>query len=215
VSEDIAADVRDTLPLPISMIPNGVDVDGMRWTGERDAIIVMGGIGPWKGEATALRAWAALERSTRGTTTLDIIGVQPLERRQALLALGAELGVAESVSVRGVISRNEFLRAVADGRAAVSCSEFESFGLPVAEALMMGAPVICSSLPAHVELLTRASAGTCFRAGDAHALADHLRRLLSGHTPPRCEVPPSGWTWEARAREHVDAFLRYGPYVRH
>jgi glycosyltransferase involved in cell wall biosynthesis len=215
VSEDIAEDVRRSLPLPVSMIPNGVDVGGVRWSGERDAVIVMGGIGPWKGEEIAVRAWGALEKAARGATLLEVIGVEPLERRHSLLALGAQLGVADSVRVRGVIGRHEFLSAVAEGRGAVSCSEFESFGLPVAEALMIGAPVICSDLPAHVELLARASAGASFRVGDPDALADRLRRLLSGDVPPRCMTPPGGWSWDHRAREHVDAFLEHGPHVRH
>jgi glycosyltransferase involved in cell wall biosynthesis len=215
VSQDIADDVRRSLPLPVSMIPNGVDVGGVRWKGERDAVIVMGGIGPWKGEELAVRAWSTLERAARGATVLEVIGIEPFERRQSLLALGTHLGVSDSVRVRGVIGRHEFLSAVAEGRAAVSCSEFESFGLPVAEALMMGAPVICSDLPAHVELLARASAGVTFRVADSCALAHHLRRLLSGDVPPRCNVPPQGWGWNERASQHVDAFLKYGPHVRH
>lgn len=214
VSEDIASDVRRSLPLPVATIPNGVDVGGVRWSGGRDALVVMGGIGPWKGEEVAVRAWGALERTARGDAVLEVIGVEPPARRESLLSLGAQLGVSDSVSVRGVIGRDAFLRAVAEARAAISCSEFESFGLPVAEALLMGAPVICSDLPAHLELLGRASAGASFRAGDPHALAERLRELLGGNSPPRCEVPPRGWSWLDRARQHVDAFLEYGPHVR-
>jgi glycosyltransferase involved in cell wall biosynthesis len=215
VSEDIADDVRRSLPLPVSVIPNGVDVDGVWWNGERDAVIVMGGIGPWKGEQLAIRAWSTLGRVTRGATLLDVIGVEPLERRQSLYALAAQLEVADSVRVRGVIGRHEFLRAVAEGQAAVSCSEFESFGLPVAEALMMGAPVFCSDLPAHAELLARASAGAAFRVGDCEALAVLLRKLLSGEAPSRRLTAPDGWTWNHRARQHVDAFLEHVSHVRH
>ena len=209
VSEDIANDVRRTLPLPVAIIPNGVDVGDVRWSGKRDVIVVMGGIGPWKGEDVAIRAWGALGEASRGSTRLHVIGVEDPGRRDSLLALASQLDVSESVSVRGLVGRGQFLEMVADARAAVSCSEFESFGLPVAEALLMGAPVICSDLPAHLELLERASAGVSFRVGDQPALASRLRALLSGDIPARCAAPLEGWSWRDRARQHVDAFLQH------
>ena len=215
VSEDIAREVRSALPLPVVMIPNGVDVDGVRWTGQRDVVVVMGGIGPWKGEETALRAWASVAGGMRGATRLEILGVEPPDRRKSLEAMARVLGVDTSIAIRGMISREEFLREIATARLAVSCSRFEAFGLPVAEALVMGAPVLCSDLPAHAELVRRAGAGEVVPVDDSPALAAAIARVLAGREPPRLTSPPPGWQWADRARQHVDAFVEHLSNVRH
>ncbi|HEU4566370.1 MAG TPA: glycosyltransferase, partial [Gemmatimonadaceae bacterium] len=126
-----------------------------------------------------------------------------------LAELVTALGVCESVEVHGTIARDEVLRAMAECRLAVSCSSFEAFGLPVGEALAIGAPVAASDIPAHRELLHRAGVGASFRPGDHGALARLLRDALRGDAPPRLAEPPRGWSWRERASEHVDVYLRH------
>ncbi len=50
------------------------------------------------------------------------------------------------------VDEAEKSRLLAHCRAAVQCSRFEGFGLPVLEALAHGAPLVCSDLPAHREI---------------------------------------------------------------
>jgi glycosyltransferase involved in cell wall biosynthesis len=213
VSEDIARDVRAQLPLPVEVIPNGVDVGGLWWSGERSTVLVMGGIGPWKGEETALRAWAAMPNAARKECQMAIVGVAPEDRRQVVTGLARDLRVEETVHVSGILPRAEFLQAIASSRIAVSCSRFESFGLPVAEALAIGAPVICTNLPAHVELVNRAGAGQLVPTDDPRALAMAVERAISGEGPQRLTSAPEGWSWTDRARQHVDAFVRHLPHL--
>jgi glycosyltransferase involved in cell wall biosynthesis len=210
VSSDIRTEVAKRLPIPVVLIPNGIDVPDMRWSGEGDTILVIGGRGSRKGESAAVLAWAGLVRARRtGDTRLEIVGVEPAARRQDLEALAQRLGASATVHVIGTVPREALLRRIAECRLAISCSTFEAFGLPVGEALAMGAPVAATSLPAHRELLDRAGAGIAFPVGDHQTLAAIISSTLEGSPPSRLEALPRGWSWRSRAREHLDAYLRY------
>lgn len=208
VSTEILEEVRSQVCLPSVLIPNGVDVDGHRWLGDGDFVLVMGGIGARKDEATALHAWSKLSRSARDGLSLRIVGVEPIERRRSLEALAASLGLTQDVTVDGGMSRSDFLEGIARARLAISCSRLEAFGLPVAEALAIGTPLICSNIPSHDELLRRASAGRTYESRNAGDLARHIESVLSGDIPPRMTAEPARWTWHARAREHLDAYRK-------
>ncbi|HSJ97731.1 MAG TPA: glycosyltransferase [Myxococcota bacterium] len=166
----------------------------------------MGGHGARKGEDDALRAWALLPARTRRAYRLRIIGVQPEERRDELRRAARRLLGDEPIAIDGGMSREDYLEHLATARLAVSCSRLEAFGLPVAEALVMGAPVLATDLPSHRELLARAGAGKTFAAGDVRALAASIARALNGEPPPRLTSPPIGWSWRDRARQHIDAY---------
>lgn len=209
VSQEIAAEVEAHVASPSRLIPNGVDVGDWRWTGESDSVFVMGGIGGRKDEATAIRAWARTKSRVKGETVLKIGGVEPGSRREALHLLAESLGVAGSVLIAGSMHRDAYLGDIARSRLAVSCSRFEAFGLPVAEAMAMGAPVLASAIPAHLECLARADAGLAFAVGDAEGLGRMIEDALSISGPKRMQQPPSDWSWSSRGRQHVDAYTRY------
>ncbi|MGI9077949.1 MAG: glycosyltransferase [Gemmatimonadaceae bacterium] len=209
-SSQIEQEVTRRVPIPVRMIPNGVDIGSMRWTGGDDMVFVMGGTGARKSEALALRAWASLDFSRAASNTrLEIAGVEPAARRVQLCALTESLGISRSVRITGAISRDDFLERIARCRVAISCSTLEAFGLPVAEALALGAPVLATDIPSHVELIQRAGAGETFPVNDHTALAERLCRTLAGGSPSRLAEPPVGWSWEDRAREHIDAYSLY------
>lgn len=206
VSRAIADDAkRDVRGLPILEIPNGVDVGTARWSGEEDVVYVAGGTGSRKCEETAVHAWARLKHC-RPSTVLEIGGVEPAARRAELQRMANDLHLGDSVVIRGALPREAYLERIARARLTLSCSQLESFGLPVAEALAMGAPVLCSDIPAHRELLARAGVGESFPARDDTALAARLRSVLDGSMPQRLTSPPLGWDWKTRAREHIDAY---------
>ncbi len=206
VSTDIHHEVVRRLDIPIVMIPNGVDVGNARWAGGGDRIIVMGGHGRRKGEDVGLRAWALVAAQLRKGLRLGLIGIEPNERRKELQQLAERLGIGESVNVEGSMPRAEYLERIGESVLTVSCSRMEAFGLPVAESLVMGAPVIASDISSHRELIARAGAGESFPSGDATALARKISAALDGGMPPRLATPPFGWSWRDRARQHVDAY---------
>lgn len=205
VSRDIASHVQADLAREVLVIPNGVDAGEERWTGAGDTVVVLGGIGDRKDEETAVRAWATLPLDVRRSYRLRALGVEPADRRNRLAALASSLGV-DGVHISGTVPREEFLEAIRDAPLAISCSTFEAFGLPVGEALAMGAPLLCTALPAHLELLDRAAGGRAFPLGDGEVLGREIARALGGDPPPRASVDPAAWSWRARAAEHIDAY---------
>jgi len=208
VSATIAREAERRFQLPIEIVPNGVDVEGLRWMGGDSSVVVLGGIGARKDEQTAVKAWSLLRERPKGVT-LTIIGVEPKTRRMSLRLLTRQLGIASSVSLRGTVSRPRYLGHLSKCRLAISCSRLESFGLPVAEALVMGAPLACSNIDAHADLVAGAGGGTLFAPGDAAELAAIIEAGLAGDSPPRASESLEGWDWASRAAQHVDVFQRY------
>ena len=199
---------REVGKLPVIEIPNGVDTNSVRWSGEDDTVYVAGGTGSHKSEETALRAWARLARRPPAGL-LEIGGVEPAGRRADLVRAAQELGLGTTVAIHGALPRDVYLAHIAHARLVVSCSKLESFGLPVAEAIAMGAPVLCSDITAHRELLARGGVGATFPAGDHETLAIRISSALDGDSPRRLTSTPLGWTWNTRASEHIDAYQTY------
>lgn len=208
VSPTIAREAERRFHLPIEIVPNGVDVDGLRWTGRDASVVVLGGIGARKDEQTAVKAWSRLPERPEGVT-LSILGVEPKERRKSIRLLARQLGVANSVTVRGTVTRSRYLGHLSRCRMAISCSRLESFGLPVAEALVMGAPLACSNIEAHADLAASAGGGKLFAPGDSAELAAIIEAALAGDAPVRTSGSLKGWDWASRAAQHVDVFQRY------
>ncbi len=208
VSSDITSEVMARVPLPVRTIPNGVDTQGLRWEGSADRVYVMGGIGTRKNSLTAVSAWAeVMRRGAAGSTMLEIGGCEPAWRRDELRSLAHALGIAHRVRVIGTMPREEYLARSATSRLSVSCSTLEAFGLPVAEALLMGAPVLCSDIPAHGELVRRANAGTLFEARSVASLTHALIESLEGRLPDRVTSPLPDWSWSSRASLHLDTYV--------
>lgn len=210
VSEDMLGEVRRRLRIPSVLIPNGVEVGDAVWEGSGDYVLVMGGTGARKDEGTAVRAWALLRPEIRASARLEVVGVEPAARRLVLQRLVEALGIEGAVTIGGCLPRDDFLARVARARLAISCSTFEAFSLPVAEALVLGAPVVCSDIPVHRELLRRAGRGDLFRTRDPAALARALEAALGAARVPHAPPARDAWSWRARAREHLEAYRRNG-----
>ena len=79
----------------------------------------------------------------------------------SLLAEAEKRGYKDAIVRTGFISENDLLSMIKGACALVFCSLAEGFGLPVAEAMSMGVPVITSTIPVLAEV-----------AGDAALLVD-------------------------------------------
>ena len=135
----------------------------------------MGRLSDEKGVKTLLKAWQIFEQSEQSNnrTILTFIGdgVQRAEYES----------LAEGLNVRfvGKLSHDEVLKELSGAKLLVMPSEWwETFGLVVIEAAMCGTPAVVSDLGALPDLVQDGRCGEVFKAGDAHALAGAIRRLL-------------------------------------
>jgi glycosyltransferase involved in cell wall biosynthesis len=114
--------------------------------GDVKLAVYAGRLLPWKG------GWLAVEALSRPSATgwrLEIYGDGP--ERDALAAQCRRLGVADRVSFRGEVPRDELMKVLATADALLFPSLHDSAGWIVAEAIGIGCPVVClaASGPGH------------------------------------------------------------------
>jgi glycosyltransferase involved in cell wall biosynthesis len=93
--------------------------------------------------------------------------------------LAAELGIQSRVSLLGRVTRDELVRLYNEHQILVSPSLYEGFGLPAAEAMACGTPVIATTAGAFPEVIEDGVSGLLTNPGDADALAREIEALLA------------------------------------
>ena len=141
-------------------------------------LLAVGALRSYKGLETLIEALGRL--AERGVPVPRTVCVGADESGSGypdrLRAMAAERGVGEYFEIRGWVADAELARLYAESTASVSPSEFEGFGLPVAEGLAAGLPVIASSIPPHREVA--GDAALYFEPGNADELAAAIERLM-------------------------------------
>ena len=189
-------------------IYDGVDVDvfrpGYDVDTEPGALVFVGNAEDYnKGVVYALRAMALLPASANAH--LYLVGGPAGEQRVAPAEI-ARLGIGERVTVVGRVREGELVRWYRRAQALVSPSLYEGFGLPAAEAMACGTPVIATSAGALPEVVADGETGVIVPPADERALADAMASLLAD--PERCrrmgaagrERVLERFTWEQHAR---------------
>lgn len=131
---------------------------------------------PPKGIDDAIRCAAIL--AGRGMDAqFKIVGDGP--ERAALEQLALDLGVGDRVQFLGTLSRSEVADALRGTDVFVSASsQFETFGVAVAEAIASGVPVVATRVGAIPELVTDGT-GLLVDPGSPSQLADGIQAALS------------------------------------
>ena len=129
---------------------------------------------PLKGFAVLLEALRQVRKDLPKAHLLVIGKLQPDGRNQRLLK---ELGLEDCVSFRSGISDEELVEEYARASVAVCPSLYEGFGLPAAEAMSCGVPLVSSSGGALPEVV--GDAGLLTPPGDVSALAEAISRVLN------------------------------------
>jgi glycosyltransferase involved in cell wall biosynthesis len=175
----------------IAILPNAlnVDIDPVPGRGSRTRDVVFAGrLVPWKGARLAVRAMRYIRQ---GPTSLHIYGDGP--ERVPVLGEMRRWGVQDRVSLHGQAPRSRILEHVARAAVLLHPSFHEEGGTAVAEALMMGTPVVCLARGGPLELArqwplsTVATVRPSWPDATAHALAAGIDGFLA-HPPP---VPTS------------------------
>lgn len=114
---------------------------------DRTPYVLAFGHFPNKNVDAVLRAW----RLFRGDQRLRICGLSATARADAE-RLVSELGIAERVELLPWLSDEEFEAVFAGAAGVLFPSDFEGFGLPAIEALLLGTPLVISPDPALLEV---------------------------------------------------------------
>jgi len=104
-----------------------------------------------------------------------------VDRKDAEVAtrLVRELALEDRVTFTGRLSDEELLRAYNEAQVMVSPSLYEGFGLPAAEAMACGTPVVATTAGAFPETVAGGETGVLVPPADAVALADAIEALLA------------------------------------
>jgi glycosyltransferase involved in cell wall biosynthesis len=213
--EIVAAGLVD--PSRVRVVPNGIDAvmtprpdveaDGaaerLLGPARSSDLVHVGSAAPRKRVDVLLRAFA-LVRERRPDARLVRVGGLTAGQR----ALAGSLGVGDAVVELPFLDRNVLAAIYRRASVVVVASDREGFGLPVAEALACGVPVVASDIPSLRE--TGGEAAVYCPRGDAAAFARAALALMDPASGDRRTTGlnhAAGFTWQAHAA-HMEALYR-------
>lgn len=168
----------------LRLVPNAIDVDSFRPTGDRSPFRVafLGRDEPRKGLDTLLEAWPAI-RAVEPRVELEVMGA----RRDPLPSVTFHGRTSEAVKREILASSAVFVAPNTRG---------ESFGLIIAEAMAAGCAIVASDLASFRHVAGDSAA--YFRPGDSPALARSVSKLIA--------EPSSAAAMGRSAQERVKRF---------
>ena len=175
-------------------------------------VFAIGGFDLRKQFKQLLLAWSWVARAEGADVTLVIAGREPEWRAPLfpdLRAYAQELDICEHIQWLGEIDEEDKPALYRMAQVFAFPSRYEGFGLPVAEAMASGAPVICSDAPSLQEVA--GDAALIVPAQDQPALQNALERL---YTEPDLAAQLRGrgirqagrFSWERAAIETIDVY---------
>ena len=193
VSNDLGRELVKDWGVPaerVSVIPNGVDLDGFAHPGpveglreelglapEHRVIMTVGGLRPVKDYPTLIRAFARVH-AARPEARLVIVGGERGGGSQGeLAALAVSLGVGGAVLFPGV--RQDVSRLLALSEIYVNSSVFEGMSNTILEAMAASRPVVATDVGGNPELVRHGVNGFLVPPRDEAALAERLAELLA------------------------------------
>ena len=213
-SEAVALRVRDRYGLPadrvtatpLGVAPEWFDAEpaSAAWLGAHELpneyIVFVGSLDPRKNLARLLDAHRDLRAQDPSAPDLALAG--PAGRDESVNG-------RPGVHLTGWLDDGELRSLVAGARALALPSLDEGFGLPAAEALAAGRPVVISQAPALREVVGRH--GFDAPASDTEALTDALARALAADDSDVARAARREWarrfTWARTAELTLDVYL--------
>jgi glycosyltransferase involved in cell wall biosynthesis len=195
----------------VAAMPLGVDppAEPVSIEPREPLLLFVSALYPYKGAATAVDAFAIARPELPTGARLVIVGRDTAWQQGSSIRAQAErLGCADAVELRGRVEDAELERLYRSASAFVLPSLLEGFGLPVAEAMSRGTPVVVADATALPEVV--GDAGLLVPPGDAAALAGAFTTLLCDEGR-RLDLARRGvaraaeLTWEASAAVLRDA----------
>jgi glycosyltransferase involved in cell wall biosynthesis len=197
----------------IFVVPNGVDLDGIRNSypdAARVDLVTVGRFLPHKNVGVLLDSVALLHASGL-PVTCRVIGDGPL--REALHEQAQRLGIEAAVEFRhDVWEQKDVYGLMKAAQVAVFPTTREGFGIAVLEAIACGLPVVTTSAPDNLaQYLVERSSNGVVCAPTAEAIAEALRSLLAqrddllvGGMPVGQDAWLAAHSWDAAADRVAD-----------
>ena len=126
---------------------------------------------PNKGIRTLIEALARLP----GDVRLTLVDSADSEAQK----WATELGCRERLELAGRVPQDELIRLYRSATVVVVPSRYEGFGLPAAEAMACGTPVVATNAGALAEVMATGRGGPTVQRDDAAALAEAVSGLLA------------------------------------
>ncbi len=226
VSASMRDFLRDRFHVPesrMTVVPNGVNpafrpipkADARatvrtRWGIDAPFALFVGRVEPRKNPVRVLEAFALCRERVGPRLRLVIAGDKTWSARDVDATI-ARLGIGASVDQLGHIAIEELIALYNAAEMLVFPSLWEGFGLPIIEAMACDTPVVTANISSMPEV-----------AGDAAVLVDPMdsgsiaKGMISIMTDPalRDRLRERGlhraaqFTWDAAARQTIDAYLR-------
>lgn len=172
-------------------------------------LLYVGGAGANKNVAMLLEAAERL--CGAGEASLVLVGDPAWGYDELFEKVFGDAPLPGWLDFRGYVGETELMRLYRTSAALVFPSLHEGFGLPVLEAMSVGAPVCCSDIPALREVA--GDAATYFAPRDPESLEAAVRRVL--HDPGRARARAergrrraARFAWEETARRTFDVYRR-------
>jgi glycosyltransferase involved in cell wall biosynthesis len=184
VSDVSAEDTKNVFKLrdeQVRVVPNGIDTDVFRKVDEvkkePNSVLMVGNTEDRKkGVVYLIKAIQLLKDDL--DVRLSIVDRQGDFTKYAP-RLVAEHGVQDRVTFTGRLGVDELVNRYSASEVAVTASLYEGFGLPCAEAMSCGTPVVATKAGALPQIVGDDGAGILVPPADPPALARAIRRLLS------------------------------------
>lgn len=182
VSQQSQQDIAQAFARPvekITLIPNGIDTEIFKplpqlQRSKWQLMTTASSDQPLKGLSVLLNALAQVRAEFPLLRLLVIGKLTPNGSTEKELQA---LQLADCVEFKSGISTEQLVREYAQAKLAIVPSLYEGFGLPAAEALACGTPLICSDGGALPEVVGKAA--LMVKAGDVAGLVNALRTLLN------------------------------------
>lgn len=177
VSEDLKQRlVRYGVRTPVAVNSNGLDaayIEGLACAAgsekSYDAVFV-GRHVEAKGIVDLVKAWAVVAAKLPSARLL-MLGSCDAPTMSRLRALAERLGIAEQVTIGGIVDEEEKYALVSSSKMLLFPSYMEGWGLVPQEGLACGLPVVVYDLPVYRENIAPCGAVFTVPAGDYHAMA--------------------------------------------
>ena len=165
----------------ITTILTGVDARARVVSKHRSGFVTFGRLAPHKRVDIAIKTISELNKQGIDKT-LTIIGDGP--EREKLMELAGKLGVLDKVLFVGALeNKQDVWDKVAESEVCLMPSEREGFGIAVAEALILGTPVVLGDgeKNASRHLVEHQKTGWVATCGEVASYVEGARQILGGN----------------------------------